>query len=72
LPRGGVVAEERDGAVAVGEEVDLATHPNRVRVVGVVAWNLYQVEGLEVDDPDGGGLAAVIALPRGLPLGKGS
>ena len=73
----GVIPIERDRAavlsraVAVGEEVDLVADPHRVRVVGVLAGYLFQVEGLEVDDPDGGGLAADVPLPGRLPLGKG-
>ena len=73
----GVVSIERDRtvvlpcAVAVREEVDLVADPYRVGVVGVIAGNFDQVESLEVDDPDGAGLAADVALPGRLPLGIG-
>ncbi len=67
----GVVAEERDGAVAVGEEVDGVADPDGVGVVGVVARDFDQVESLEIHDPDGRGLSADIALPGRLPSGDG-
>ncbi len=66
-----VVAEEGDGAVAIGEEVNLVADPERVRVVGIVARDLGEIERCQVDDPDRLGLAAVVALPRDLPLIEG-
>ena len=72
---GDVVAEEGDGprplTAAVGEEVDGVADPDGVGVVGVVAGDFDEVEGLEIDDPDGGGLAAVVLLPCLLPFGDG-
>ena len=68
----GVVSEQTNGTVAIGEEVYGVAEPQRIGVVGVFARHLGQVERLEVDDPDGLGLATAVALPRGtLPLQKG-
>jgi hypothetical protein len=70
-----VVAEEgdrsRDFFAAVGEEVEIFADPDGVGVVGVLAGDFDQVEGFEVDDPVGGGLAADVVLPGGFPLGDG-
>ncbi len=68
LFRGRVVDEERHGALAVGQEVDLVADPERVRVVGVLARDLLDREVGERHEPDGRRLAALVALPGRLPL----
>jgi hypothetical protein len=67
LALSGVVAEERDGAVAVGEEVNGLPTQTGLESLEFSRGTFDQVEGLEVDDPDGGGLAAVVFFPRRLP-----
>ena len=68
LFRGQVVDEERHGSLPVGQEVDLVAEPDRVRVVGVLAGDLLDLEVGHRDDPDGRRLAALVALPGHLPL----
>src|SRR5208283_206946 len=68
LLRPGVVGEEADGSIAVGEEINGVADPHRVVIVGIVAGNFGNARILQVGNPDGRGLAPVIALPRRLPL----
>ena len=68
LLRRQVVDEERHGALPVGQEVDLVAEPDRVRVVGVLAGDLLDLEVGHRDDPDGRRLPALVALPGHLPL----
>ena len=63
-----VIDEERYGASPVGQEVDLVADPHRVRVVGVVARDLLDLEVGERDDPDRRRLAATVAFPGRLPV----
>ncbi len=66
-----VVSEQRDGSVAVGEEVDRVARPDGVGVVGVLSGHLNEVKRFEIHNPDGRGLSAHIALPGWLPFGYG-
>src|SRR5262249_34676774 len=68
----GVVAEDGDGTVAVGEKVNRVTDPDRRRVVGVFARDFGEFEVAESNDVNGRSLAAAVALPRSLPLHVGN
>ncbi len=72
LPAAGVVREQAHGAASVGEEIDLVPDPHGVEVVRVLPRDLLQGEVGEVDDPDGLGLSAPVALPGRLPLEGGN
>src|SRR6204780_2816095 len=60
----GVVAEQRNRAITVRKKVNRIALPNRAGIVRVLTRNLYQVEGLRIDQPNRSGLPATVVLPR--------
>src|SRR5208337_637822 len=68
LPGLSVVGEKAYWTVAVREEIDGVADPHGVVIVGVVTGNLGNTGVLQVGNPNGSGLAAVIPLPGLLPL----
>src|SRR5579883_2946483 len=67
LLRFGVVGPDIGDAIAIGDEVDGVADPGGVHVLGVGPWRGGQVEGLEVDDPDGAVLAAAVVAALLIP-----
>ena len=62
----GVVGKERNWAVAVRQEVDLARvsrGPHWIKVVGVSSRDLLNARIAQVSDVNGSGCAATITLP---------
>src|ERR1700730_213352 len=64
-----VIRKQRYRAIAVGQEIDGIADPHRIKVVGIISRYLsLDTRIREIDDPDGLGLAATVALPGALPL----
>ena len=63
-PRRWIIFEDRNRAVAAGEEVYVAVDIHRIEVRRILMRNLGRVETGQRGDPDGAGGAAVIVAPR--------
>src|SRR5579864_7796381 len=58
-----VVGEQRDRAVAVGEEIDLLSDPHRVEDIRVFGGDFVELGIGEASDPDLAGPPAAVPLP---------
>ena len=64
-----VIRKQRNGAVSIREKVNRVPDPHRVKIIRIVSGNGGLHAGVgKIDDPDGLGLPAAIALPGALPL----
>ncbi len=65
-----IVAEEGHRAVSVGEEIDLAAHPHRVRVVGDLARDGHDARIGQVGYPYRSGHSPAVALDRNIGVDR--
>ena len=72
LLTGGVVAEQGDRPVAVGQEIDLVADPHGREIVGGGARNRFGLQVGEIDDPDIAGAPAAVPFPGDEVIGVGS